>query len=307
MKRTLSILLLLTLVFTLAACGTTPPPIPEPVPSPTPEADTIRIASLKGPTSMGLATLYHQADDKDLSYTLEYSLAGAADELTPKLLNGELDMAAVPANLAATLFNKSHTEDFCLSVGVVNTLGVLYLLARPTENSTSLEDLKGRTIYTTGKGTTPEFALRTLLQAHGLDPDTDVTMEFAAEASEAAALFLQTNDARAMVMLPQPYATSMLASEEGVRQALSLSELWDETFPDSHLITGVLVVNRTFAENNPDLMRRFLEDYEFSIRQTQEDPKTVSTYIEQYGIVEKQLWLRRHCLCATSPSSPERK
>ena len=234
-------------------------------------------------------------------------MAGAADELTPKLLNGELDMAAVPANLAATLFNKSHTEDFCLSVGVVNTLGVLYLLERPTENSTSLEDLKGRTIYTTGKGTTPEFALRTLLQAHGLDPDTDVTMEFAAEASEAAALFLQTNDARAMVMLPQPYATSMLASEEGVRQALSLSELWDETFPDSHLITGVLVVNRTFAENNPDLMRRFLEDYEFSIRQTQEDPKTVSTYIEQYGIVEKQLWLRRHCLCATSPSSPERK
>ena len=165
--------------------------------------DALRIAGLKGPTTMGLVNLLSMEKDGTASLDYDLQLYGAADEIVPKLIKGELDMAAIPANLAATLYQKTNGG---IQVMAVNTLGVLYVVEKGNTVH-SFADLKGRTILSTGKGTTPEYVLRYLLKKNGLDPDKDVKIEYYSEASEVTA---QMAAARkdAIAVLPQPYVTA---------------------------------------------------------------------------------------------------
>ncbi len=138
---------------------------------------TLHIAGLKGPTTMGLVNL--MADEVASSY--DFTMYGAADEIVPLLVKGDLDAAAVPANLAATLYNKTNGA---VEVACINTLGVLYIVENG-DTVNSVADLKGQTIVTTGKGATPEYVLRYVLSENGVDPDSDVTIEYCSEATEA--------------------------------------------------------------------------------------------------------------------------
>ena len=193
MKKLTSVLLALALVLSLAACGgaasssvASSAASSEAVPEAASEAasseeakelsttDALRIAGLKGPTTMGLVNLLSMEEDGTASMDYDLQLYGAADEIVPLLMKGELDMAAIPANLAATLYQK--TEGGIQAVAV-NTLGVLYVVEKGGDTIQSMADLAGRTILSTGKGTTPEYVLRYLLNANGIDPDKDVTID----------------------------------------------------------------------------------------------------------------------------------
>lgn len=286
MKRFISIFLLVLTMISLCSCGQKPvdtlpddsndQPVVE-------ESTLIRIASLKGPTSMGLVGLYDSADQGKLDYSLEYSINGAADEITPLLINGDLDAAAVPANLASVLYNKTQGK---IVVAAINTLGVLYVIEQGNDIN-SVSDLAGKTIYTTGKGTTPEYALDFVLENNNINPETDVTIEFASEATEVSSLLAQDLTGDAVAVLPQPYVTAALAQNDSWRVALSLADEWDKITNDSKLITGVLVFNKEFAESNPNLVSSFLNDYASSVNLTSTDPDTAASLIEQYGIVAK--------------------
>ncbi|MDF2589980.1 MAG: hypothetical protein K0S41_3821, partial [Anaerocolumna sp.] len=158
----------------------------------------VTIASLKGPTSMGLVKVMEDAKEGVAANDYKFTIAGAADEITAGIIKGDYDIAAIPCNLAAVLYNKSKGG---LKVAGINTLGVLYILETGDEIK-SVEDLKGKTIYSTGKGTTPEYTLNYLLSSYGIDPEKDVTIEYKSEATEVAALF--SEEADAIAMLPQP-------------------------------------------------------------------------------------------------------
>lgn len=218
MKKLTSMLLALALVLSLAACGgaasssvASSAASSEAVPEAASEAasseeakglsttDALRIAGLKGPTTMGLVNLLSMEEDGTASMDYDLQLYGAADEIVPLLMKGELDMAAIPANLAATLYQK--TEGGIQAVAV-NTLGVLYVVEKGGDTIQSMADLAGRTILSTGKGTTPEYVLRYLLNANGIDPDKDVTIEYYSEATEVTAQMANTEDA--IAVLPQP-------------------------------------------------------------------------------------------------------
>ena len=293
MKKILSILLILALCLSFTACNkakeeTTEPEVqptqePAPVETVSQEETVIKIASLKGPTSMGLVGLYDKADNNLLTYTLEYSIDGAADEISPLLISGQLDAAAIPANLAAVLYNKT---DGNIVVAAINTFGVLYIV-EAGDSIKSITDLKGKKIYSTGKGTTPEYALDFLLEQNGLDPDSDVTIEFASEATEVATLLTEDTTANAVAVLPQPYVTAVLAQNDSLRVALSFADEWEKVTEDSKLVTGVLVFNKQFAESNPNLVSSFLEDYASSVEFAKTDLDGASTLIEKYGIVAK--------------------
>ena len=136
-------------------------------------AAAVRVGSLKGPTSMGLAYLMETAKNGETANTYEFTMAGKADELVGNIANGSLDIALVPANVASVLYNKTQGQ---VKVIDINTLGVLYVVASDDSIST-MEDLKGKTVYMTGKGTTPEFAMNYLLAENGLGSG-DLTMEF---------------------------------------------------------------------------------------------------------------------------------
>ena len=258
MKKLTSVLLALALALSLAACGgaasgttassaASGEAVSEAASSEEAKelstTDALRIAGLKGPTTMGLVNLLSMEEEGTASMDYDLQLYGAADEIVPLLMKGELDMAAIPANLAATLYQK--TEGGIQAVAV-NTLGVLYVVEKGGDTVQSMADLKGRTILSTGKGTTPEYVLRYLLTQNGIDPDKDVTIEYYSEATEVTAQMANTEDA--IAVLPQPYVTAAGLQDDTLRVALDLTEEWNKV-ADTQLITGVTVVRKEYAEN----------------------------------------------------------
>ena len=269
MKKLVSMLLALTLVLIMGCAQAE---------DSTSETTAVRIGALKGPTSMGMAQMLKDAADGNSKY--QFTIAGAPDEITALLVKGELDVAAVPSNLASVLYNNTNGG---VKVAMINTLGILYVVeAGDTVNSVA--DLKGRTVYSSGKGATPEYSVDYILSQNGIDPETDVTVEFKSEHTELAAA-LQSGTAD-LAVLPEPFVTTVLAGNENLRVALNLNEEWDKVSDGSGMVTGVLVVRSEFAEQHPDELTALLEAYEQSVNFVNENPAEAAAIIEQNGIAK---------------------
>ena len=272
MKKLTSLLLSVVMLVSLLACGAS---------AKTLSAKTLRIAGLKGPTTMGLVNLLSMEKNGTAAMDYDLQLYGAADEIVPKLIKGNLDMAAIPANLAATLYQKTNGG---IQVLAVNTLGVLYVVEKG-DTVHSFADLKGRTILSTGKGTTPEYVLRYLLTKNGLDPDKDVKIEYYSEASEVTAQMAATKK-DAIAVLPQPYVTAAQMKDSELRVVLDLTKEWNKVC-DTQLITGVTVVRTAYAEDHPDVVQAFLNDYEKSVNAANTDIDGTAALCEEIGVVAK--------------------
>ena len=281
------ILAVLLLLLCLSGCAAKPA---EPV--------TVRLGGLKGPTSMGMVKLLSDAEQGKTENAYEFEMAAAADELTPKLLKGELDVLAAPLNLCAIL---SANSDGAVQLLAINTLGVLSIVENGGEEIGSWKDLQGQTIYATGKGTTPEYALRYLLAQYGLDPDTDVTMEWKSEPSEVVAQLAALD--HGVAMLPQPFVTAAKAQLPELRVAMDLTEEWDKLDNGSRLLTAGLLVRRDFAEENPDAIATFLKEYAASVDYLNENVTEGAALVEQYDIVKaavaEQAIPSCHVVCIT--------
>lgn len=243
--------------------------------------DAMRIAGLQGPTTMGMVKLMKDQASME-SPLYDVTMYGAADEIVPLLTKGELDAAAIPANLAATLYQKTEGK---IQVAAVNTLGVLYVVTTG-DDVASVADLAGKTIYSTGKGTTPEYVLNYILTENGIDPAKDVTIEYKSEATEVLST-LQSAGEGAVAVLPQPYVTAAQAQVEGLNVALDLTEEWNKIDPDSQLITGVLAVRSDYAEQHPEELEAFLADYRSSIEWVTANTADAAQLVAEYGIVAK--------------------
>lgn len=236
----------------------------------------LRLGALRGPTAMGMVRLMQNSETGEAAGQYEFQVAGTADELVPLLVQSELDAAALPANLAAAITDRAD-----LQVAAINTLGVLYVVSTDGELE-SLADLRGRTLLSTGKGTTPEYVLGYLLEQNGIGPD-ELTIEYKSEAAEVlAALEAGQTDA---AVLPQPYVTTALNQLNGLRVALDLNEEWARVSPDSALVTGVLVVRRQFARQYPEAVRQLLAEYGQSIAWVNENTAEAARLVANYGIV----------------------
>lgn len=245
------------------------------------EDAAIRVASLKGPTTMGMAKLIKDSEAGTTQNKYEFTMAGAADEIVPLMVRGELDMALIPCNLASVLYNNTKGA---VEVLAVNTLGVLYVL-EAGDTVHSVADLAGKTVYSTGKNTTPQYALNYVLAKNGLDPEKDLTVEYKSEATEVAAAL--ANGSATLAMLPQPFVTSVLMQNSNVRVALSLTEEWNKVSDGSDLVTGVVVARREFVESHPEQVKAFLEEYAASTEYVVAHPAEASVWIEELGVVAK--------------------
>ena len=235
----------------------------------------VRVAALKGPTAMGMVYMMNENDAYD------FEICASADEITPKIAKGEVDIAALPANLAAVLYQRTEGE---VQVLAINTLGVLYIVTT-NESLSSVADLKGRTIYSAGKGATPEYALNYILRANGLEPGTDVTVEYKAEHSECLAALL--SDEGSLALLPQPFITTALSKAPTMRVAIDLNAEWSALQDDdgSALITGVVVTRREFAESNPEAVSKFMDEYAASVEWVNNNTADAAKLIEAFDIV----------------------
>lgn len=273
MKKKILSLLLAAALLLLSACGATAKGMSAEGP--------VRIAGLKGPTTMGLVNLLDMEQQGTAALDYDLQLYGTADEIVPGLIKGELDMAAIPANLAAALYQKTKGG---IQVMAVNTLGVLYVVEKG-DTVHSMADLAGRTILSTGKGTTPEYLLRYLLEKNGLDPDKDVKIQYCSEATEVTAQMAAAQK-DAIAVLPQPYVTAAGMKDPSLRVALDLTAEWDKV-SDSQLVTGVTVVRTQYAQEHPDVVEAFLQEYAQSVRTANTDLDRTAALCEQQGVVAK--------------------
>jgi len=246
--------------------------------TPAAEKATIRIAGLKGPTSIGMVSLMEKSENGETENKYEFTVAGAADEITPKLIKGELDAAAIPCNLASVLHNNTNGN---IKILAVNTLSVLYIVTKNADIN-SVEDLRGKTIYSTGKGTTPEYTLRYVLSGNGIDPDKDVTVDFKSEATEVVAALSAAESG--IAMLPQPYVTVAAGKVEGLKIALDIGAEWKKLDGESEVVTGVLAVRADFAEEHPEEIAKLLEEYAASVSAVNGDTDAAAELVEKFGL-----------------------
>ena len=315
MKKLLSLLLCLALVAAIVGCGSdnktnnstdntvtntpaetaptdalTPTPGSGETPSATPTEEPIqtltgvKVAALKGPTAIGMLKLMSDNESGTHAsgsiYVNEYdfTVAGTADEIVGSIVKGDIKIAAVPCNLAATLWNKTKGG---VSIVAVNTLGVLYILDTGTSVQ-SVADLRGKTIYATGAGTTPEYTLRYLLTTNGLNPDKDVNIVFLSEANEVAAK-MAAADGDTIAMLPMPYVISVLSQNEKARIALDVTKEWEKT-NDSTVVTGVVIVNTEFLKAYKPWVEAFLDEYALSTAYANEHVDETAALSEHFDL-----------------------
>ena len=242
----------------------------------------VNLYVLSGPTGIGAMNLWAAADAGETQNTYHITMPGANDEVVAAISNGDADIAAVATNLAATLYNKTNGG---VTVLAVNTLGVLSLLGSGQEIA-SIADLAGKTIYAPGQGANPEYILRYVLSGNGLDPDKDVTIQFVGEGSEL--LTVWQTDPEAVIMAPQPVATSILMQNENTRTLFNMTDEWDKVSGgDSTLMMGCVIVRNAFLQENPGAVELFLQEYAASIEKAQSDVEGTAALCEQYGLIPK--------------------
>ena len=265
MKKIISILLAVVMLFSLAACGGS-------------QDVTVNVYALKGPTGVGILPMVSDNAEGKTQQSYNINLVGANDEIVAKLSNKEADIAAVATNLASTLYNKLDGE---ITVLAVNTLGVLSLVAKG-EDVTSIKDLKGKTVYTTGQGANPEYIARYILSENGLTVGEDVELKFVSEGTELVS-YVTTNE-KAIVIAPQPVATTIAVKDEKAQIILDMNDEWDAV-SETELVMGCIVVRNEFLEKNPEAVKTFLEEYSASIEAVNADTAAAAALCEEYGLI----------------------
>ena len=290
MKKLLSAALAAAMVLSLAACGKKDQPAPsgsQPGSQSASQSGTasqevdfsgvkIRVAAMNGPTGMGMARLADQVRNDMLPYECDVTFSGSPDDVRAGLLSGELDIAAVPVNMAAALYNKTGGE---ILTAAANTLGVLYIVEKG-DTVQSMADLAGKKILAAGQGSTPEYVINYLLEKNGLTDSVQV--DYVSEHAEAVTQMAAGG--ADLILVPEPFVTTALSKVEGVRVALDLTQEWAKV-SDADMVMGCLVVSKTFAQEHPDALDAFMDDYAASADYCTSHPAEAAALIEKFGIM----------------------
>lgn len=243
------------------------------------EKAQVRVATLAGPTGMGMTWLMEQNATGAAANQYTFTVSSDPTQIVAKVANGEVDIAAVPTNVAATLYHKTSGE---VSLAAVNTLGVLYILDRTGEIG-SIADLRGKTIYATGEGSTPEYVLNYILEQNGLTPGEDVQIEYKGEHAELATLCAQGEVD--IAMLPEPNVTTVLEKNPDFQRAIDMTEEWNKLNPDTKLAMGGIIVSKKFVTEQPEAYRSFMEEYAQSVEYVNNNVSEAAALVEKYEIM----------------------
>jgi NitT/TauT family transport system substrate-binding protein len=240
----------------------------------------IEVYGLNGPTSMGMIKMFEENGTLEDDITVNYTNVAQPDVVVGKLLNEEVDIAAVPTNVASMIYNKTEGK---YKVAAVNTLGVLYIVTAEGVEIDSLEDLKGKTIGASGLGATPEYVINYVLSANDIDPTQDVDIDYSLSHADLATGVIAGNVE--IALLPQPFVT-MVTMQSEAQIALSMQEEWSKV-TDADLAMGCIVVKTSLIEEREDVVKAFLDTYEDSVKWVNENPAEASLLIEKFGVLPK--------------------
>ena len=251
MKKYLAFLLTLAILVSFAACGSSGAGNDY-------EGVNVNVAAIKGPTAVGMVDLMQKQEDKTATNNYNFSLHSNPQEIVGLIATKQVDIAAIPTNLAANLYKKTNGG---VKILAVNTYGVLHLLENGNTVN-SIEDLRGKTIWSTGQGSNPEYILRYILEGNGIDTDTDLTIKFAASNDEIVA---QMKNAGTIGVVPEPAATTVISKFPSISRVTAMDAEWEKLTTDSALMMGCVIVRTEFLEQNPAAVERFMEEYKDSI------------------------------------------
>lgn len=278
MKKIVSILLTLLIVFAFAGCGKTDTDSTPEGSAPDLTNVSCNIYGIAGPTGVGLANLMEKAANNEGSLKYNIALAANNDEIVAKIVNKEADIAAVATNLASSIYSKTNGG---VQVLAVNTLGVLNVVVKGYE-VTSIADLKGKTIYSTGQGANPEYIINDILKNNGIEVGKDVKVEFVAQPTDLVTK-IATNE-KAIVVAPQPVATTITIKDTAAKIVLNINDEWDK-FHDEQLTMGCIIVRKEYAEQNPEAITAFLKEYKASVEKANSDIEGTAALCEKYTII----------------------
>ena len=262
-KKIFAVLSLMSAVL-LGGCATKP-------------VEPLEVAALNGPTGIGMVQMLEEMEGAE-NPKYNIALYQSPDEIVGKVVSGELDIACVPSNLGAVLYNK--TEGGIKLLGM-NTLGVLYIVENG-QTVQNIEDLKGKTILSSGKDSTPEFVLNYILNEAGLVPGEDVTVEFMGNHSDIASKLMAEEGT--IALLPQPFVTTVLAKNENIRMAIDVNEAWNN-LNQMDLPMWIIIANANVVKDNAKGIEAFLKDYETSVKFVDENLEDAAALVEKFGIV----------------------
>ena len=240
---------------------------------------SMNIAFLKGPTGLGALQLMDKAEKGETAIDYNITIVAAAEEVVSGIGSGEFDLAAAPSNLASTLYNKTSGN---VSLVAINALGVLYLMQKGDVTVSTIEDLRGMDIISSGEGTTAQYVVDYILTANGIDPETDVNITYYTEHAEAATALASAENA--VAVLPQPFVTTVALQNEGISIALDLTEEWEKVTDGNQLVMGSIIGRNEYIEANPEAMDAFLTEYAASTAWVNENPAEAGALSEQFGL-----------------------
>ncbi len=281
MKKLFALILSAMLLLSLTACGTATPTDSTASEAPIAKTD-VNVVAIAGPTGMGLVSLMDAQTKGTATNNYNFTVVSDPQQAVAAISNGSADIAAVPTNLASTLYKKTEGKVQALAV---NTLGVLYMLENG-DSVKSVADLRGKTIYTTGMAANPEYILRYVLEKNGLDPDKDVKIEFVEDNDTLGTLVV--NGTAKIAMVPEPKATACRIQNADVKTVLNMTDEWRKVAGDeSTLMMGCVIARKEFVTQNPDAVKAFLTEYEASINAVKADIPTAANLCVTHGIIPK--------------------
>ena len=275
LKRLSALMLAMLLLLSFAACGGKDGGEDSAV-TDAPETNYERevktkIAALNGPTGLGLAEI---KADRSYAYDVEYY--SDPQEVGPLLIKGEVDIAALPLNMAANLYKKTDGK---IKMLAINTLGVLHVLSKD-DSIKSVADLKGKTVYSSGQGATPEYIVNYILRKNGLEPGKDVTIEYKTAHNELATLAVEGSVD--ICILPEPFASKVLAKNESYKRVLDLTAEWGKV-SSAKLAQGCLVARADYIEQNPEIIKEFMSFYEASVNFVNNENNAGAVFLAKNG------------------------
>ena len=282
MKRLLALTLALILALSLCACtgGQTEETLAHEDTSPA-DFTEIRVAVLNGTTGFGIAPLYSDIQSgNDHNMNAKIDFYADATLVAPLVIGGSVDIAAVPTNLAATLYNKTKGA---IEVLAVNTLGVLYLIENG-ETVKSLSDLAGKTVYLPGSGSNPEYILKTLLELSGLTDKVTLDYTYATPDELTAAL---ASGKASLGVLPEPKVTAAMTKNASLKVAVDFSKEW-KSLTGTELVQGCIIARKEFIDAHPVAVDNFLKAYEGSVNTLNSDPEKAAAAVVAAGIAANE-------------------
>lgn len=267
MKKIISVLLIALMTLCMvSSCGKTEK-----------KADNVNVSVLNGTTGFGMAYLMEQNANSASSNKYTFSIEADASVITSSLIKGDVDIAALPTNAAANVYNKTKGA---IQIIAINTLGVLYVVENGTSVK-SIKDLEGKTIYCPAQN--PAFILEYILKKNNVNATIDTT--YAAPADLRTAVAAGNVD---IAVLPEPMVTIAKSANQSLSVALDLTEEWNKTEASNSLVQGCVVVRTEFAKEYPDSVSMFLDEYKKSIEYVNENPEGAAELIAKYDIFANQ-------------------